>query len=266
MPSMKPFALMLALVSGSCLLSACGSTNTAKSDSATAGNSYGSSAAAAVSRGLTATRAPSRAQALEFVHAVNLSASDIPESSIAPKLSHSSNMREKSEEHVCERLAPHADLSLKHHLAEASSPRLERGQELETEEIRSGVTVVSDEHTVARAFNALQTPAIRACLARVFTHNFSEKAVREAHWGRFRITKIPISAPGTTTTIGLRVTGTLHFAYTEVSLPFYSDVLGFAIGHVGVAFTATSVTQPVPTATEQELVALLLARAKAHPL
>jgi hypothetical protein len=266
MPSMKLSAFAIALVSGACLLSACGSANTAKIDSSGAGRSHGSTARAAINSGLAIGRPPSRAQALAFVHAVNLSASDIPESSLAPKLPHSSSAREKSEEHVCERLAPNDDLFLTHHLAEASSPRLKRGQELEAEELSSAVTVQRNERAVGRVFTALQTPRVRACLARVLTHNFSEKAVREARWGRFSISKIPISAPGATAALGLRVTGTLNFAYTEVSLPVYVDVLGFAMGPAGVLISAVSVTQPVPTVTEQELVALLLARAKAHPL
>ncbi len=200
------------------------------------------------------------------MHAVKLSASDIPESSLAPKLSHTSSAHERSEEHVCERLAPHGDLLATHRVARASSPWLKRGQELETEEIGSAVTVLTNERAFAGAFRALRSPAIRACLARVLTRHFSERAVREARWGRFEISKIPISAPGATATLGLRVTGTLNFAYTEVSLPVYVDVLGFAVGHAGVLLSAASVTQPVPTVTEQELVALLLARTKAHPL
>jgi hypothetical protein len=38
------------------------------------------------------------------------------------------------------------------------------------------------------------------------------------------------------------------------------------MGRAEVALTATSATQPVPATTEQELLALLLARARAHPL
>jgi hypothetical protein len=59
---------------------------------------------------------------------------------------------------------------------------------------------------------------------------------------------------------------TLNIPFNEVSVPIYVDVLGFAIGRAEVALTAMSVTQPVPASTEQELLTLLLARARAHPL
>jgi hypothetical protein len=54
--------------------------------------------------------------------------------------------------------------------------------------------------------------------------------------------------------------------YNEVSVPLYVDVVAFALGPAQVAMSAASITQPVPAATERQLLALLLARAKAHPL
>ena len=51
---------------------------------------------------------------------------------------------------------------------------------------------------------------------------------------------------------------------SEVSLPFYFDVLAFARGPATVGVFATSITQPVPSATEHQLLSLLLSRAEAH--
>ena len=58
----------------------------------------------------------------------------------------------------------------------------------------------------------------------------------------------------------------LNLSYSEVSVPIYVDMLAFAVGHGAVELTAASVTQAVPAATEEELLALLLARAKAHSI
>jgi hypothetical protein len=208
---------------------------------------------------------PTRAEALAFAHAVNLRVSDIPEATTIPRHGKSSG-QEKHEETACERLSPHGHLFPHSHIAEVISPWLQRGHELEVEQISSAVTVVSDERLIPSELAALQAPAVRACLARVLTRNFSVKRVRDAHWGRFTISRLPVSAPGTTATLGLRIAGTLNFAYSEVTLPVYVDALGFATGHAVVTVIAASVTQPVPTSTERELVALLLARATAHTI
>jgi hypothetical protein len=64
--------------------------------------------------------------------------------------------------------------------------------------------------------------------------------------------------------LGIRATVALNIPYNEVSVPIYLDMFAFAVGHGEVSLTAVSITQPVPRVTEQELLALLLARARAH--
>ncbi len=187
--------------------------------------------------------------------------SDIPEASVAKKLSATSTASERQEARECERLVPHVLT-----LAKSSSPRLKRGSELEVEEIASSVDVVRDQRAIAPEFRALQKASVRACLARIWTRYFSSKAIREAHWGRFSVTRLPVDAPGSSETFAIRITGALHIPYSEVALPIYVDFLSFAVGPAEVGLTASSITQPVPAATEQELVALLLARANAQAL
>jgi hypothetical protein len=193
---------------------------------------------------------------------VNLSASDIPGASVEAKRAHTSDARERREYRVCEGFFPKPGDKL----AEASSPKLRRGQELEIEQIRSSVTVLSDERAVARQFALLATPGLRKCAARALTRNLDDRPIGEARWGRVTVSRLPVHAPGTSATIGIRVLATLNLPFSEVSVPIYFDVLGFATGPAEVALTATSATQPVPATTEQELLALLLARARAHPL
>jgi hypothetical protein len=171
--------------------------------------------------------------------------------------------RRKAEYRACEKLAGSGKTQT---VAEASSLRLRRGQELETEQITSAVTVLSNEGAVEREFALLGSPALRKCAARALTHNIDDKSICNARWGRVTVSKLPVHAPGTDATFGIRIVAKLNLPFSEVSVPIYFDVLGFAMGRAEVALTATSITQPVPSSTEQELLALLLSRARARPL
>jgi hypothetical protein len=208
-------------------------------------------------------RAPSHAQALAFVHAVNLTVGDVPEASVEAKRRLSETVSERHEEQACER---RPGWGHPHTLAEASSPKLKRGQELEIERITSSVAVLSDERAVVRQFALLATPAVRKCLARVLTHNLDDKQISNARWAHVAVTRLPVRAPGAAATFGIRVVATLEIPFNEVAVPIYVDELGFAIGRAGVELSTISVTQPVPATTERELLALLLARAHAQPL
>jgi hypothetical protein len=256
----------VAIAAAGLLLAACGGGQ-AHSVSAAASNASGIShnaASTVKSNGpAVASRMPTRALALAFAHAVNLSVGDIPEASVEAKRANSSEKSEGSEAHACEKLN---GWGRSHTIAEASSPKLRRGQELEIERITSSVSVLSDEQAVARQFALLSSPALRKCAARALTRSLDDKSISNARWGRVTVSKLPVSAPGTTASVGIRIVATLNLPFSEVSVPIYVDVLGFSLGRAEVALTAMSVTQPVPAATEQELLSLLLARARANPL
>jgi hypothetical protein len=266
MRQLRPCLAVLLSATACVLVTACGGGQAhSAGDTASAAPAVAHDVASSVgsARGSVSTPAPSRAQALAFVRAVNLSVGDIPEASVEPKHRPTETASERREEQACETHAGWGHLDT---LAEASSPNLKRGQELEIERIASAAAVLSDERAVARQFALLTTPALRECLARVLARYLDDRQIRDAHWGRVMVTRLPVQAPGATATVGIRVVATLEIPFNEVSVPIYVDELGFAIGRAEVALSAVSVTQPVPASTEQELVALLLARAKAHPL
>jgi hypothetical protein len=210
-----------------------------------------------------ASPVPSRTQALAFAHAVNLSVGDIPEASVEASRAHSSGADGGAAARTCETLK---GWGRSHAIAEASSRKLRRGQELEVEQITSSVSILHDEQAVARQFALLSSRALRECAARALTHSLDDRPIRNAKWGRVTISKLPVSAPGTTAKVGIRIVATLNLSFSEVSVPIYVDVFGFSLGRAEVAFTAMSVTQPVPSSTEQELLSLLLARARRQPL
>jgi hypothetical protein len=266
MKARRPCAGTLFVAAACGLLGACGAgqANTASDPAhAASGVSRDVASAAVASGDSAATAAPSHAQALAFAHAVNLSAGDIPEASVESKRAATADASERREGRACEKLVGWGH---PHTIAEASSPKLKRGQELEIERITSSVAVLSDEQAVARQFALLASPALRKCAARVLTRNLDDKPISNARWGRVTVSKLPVHAQGTSATVGIRIVANLELSFSEVSVPIYVDVLGFAIGRAEVALTAMSATQPVPATTEQELLALLLARARAHPL
>lgn len=254
------FSLLLLL-----LLTACGASGPAPASAGqhpASGTTLATQARTTSTGGESASRAvPTRAQAQAFARAVNLSPSDIPEAVLAPKRSRGSDAQEKREFHACEDHGLHVKPIL-----EAPSPRLKRGKELELEQFSSMVSVVGSAGAIAHEFAVLQGASVRECLARALTRNFTAKAVMEAHWGNFTLSKLPLTVPGASTTLGVRATVALNIPYNEISVPIYVDMLAFAVGHGAVELTAISVTQPVPATTEQELLALLLARAKAHSI
>ncbi len=254
-------------VGAACLsLSACGGTAehpATGTTSATKAVSHDAAPAGDAADASAGGPAPSRAQALAFAHAVNLSVGDIPEASVERKRDRGSSEREKQEYRACEKLTGPGK---GHTVAEVSSPKFRRGQELEAEQITSSVTIMSSERAVAHQFAVLASAALRKCGARALTHNIDDKSVRNARWGRVTVSKLPVRAPGASATIGMRIVAKLNLSFSEVSVPIYVDVLGFAIGRAEVALTAMSTTQPVPAGTEQELLALLLVRARSHTL
>jgi len=249
--------LVIAALLAACalLLAACGGGQQATA------SSIATQPAAAVPVSNSGQRPPSRAQALAFAHAVNLTAADIPEASVAHGEDSTDSARERREFQACDGSIEHA-----HALVEVMSPKLKRGRELEIEQIRSSVAVVRDARAIPAEAAELARPSLLECAAHVLTRNYSDKAIREARWGRFTVSKLPVHVPGRTVTIGIRIVATLNLAFSEVSVPIYVDVLGFESGPAEITLTATSVTQPMPAGTEQELLALLSTRAQAHAL
>jgi hypothetical protein len=259
-------ANVTAIVAIAVLLGGCGGSGAVPASGGLhqgSGSTVGTQAGSAPGgEGASASRAaPTGAQARAFAGAVNLSAAEIPEAVLAPRRSRASDAQEEREFHTCEDRGIHLKP-----IFESSSPRLTRGRELEVEQFSSTVSVVASAGAIAHAFGVLGSASVRECLGRALTRNFSTKAVREARWGQFTLSRLPVKVPGASATLGIRATVALNIPENEVSVPIYVDMLAFAVGDGAVELTAISVTQPVPAATEQELLALLLARARAHSI
>ncbi len=244
------------------LLAGCGGQ---QASTGLAGSGAAGTSASRPPRGsTTAPVAPpnlTKTEALEFARAVDFTAADIPGATISRKPEHSTDPGERDELARCERVAKHGRA-----LVETGSPRFVRGQELEAEEIRSYVTVVGAGRSAAREVALFASRSVRECVARVFSRRFAGETVKGATWGRVAVSPLAIQAPGADAAVGIRINATLTIPYNEVTVPIYADVLAFAIGPAEVAMSATSITQPVAAATEQQLLAVLLTRARTHAL
>jgi hypothetical protein len=249
-------------VAASAVLAAgCGSTGTQSSRPSSArGN------AAIHATDVASSSAPWRAiahvtkgRALAFARAVNLTAADVPDAKASRR--HQS----QGDEHQ-----PCGLAGRQQELAGVGSPTLTRGSELELEEIKSGADVVSSERSAVRDVAVVRSTAGRACLERHLSRRYLRHAVGkrafDAHIGQIQLSSLPVQAPGTSGSAGLRITMTVSSSESETSVPVYIDFFVFTLGPAEVTVSAASAIQPEPEATDRQLVSLLLARAKSTPL
>ena len=216
--SCRPLLGVLALCALSGVLAGCG-----VGQPSTAGPTTAPHATASSARG--ASRRPTKAEALAFARAVNLRAADIPEAVVSHRKDRPDTARTRREFDRCERLVSHP-----RKLADLSSPTFTRGEELEKEDIGSGVEVVASRRLAAHAIAQLASRTVRDCAAHVLNSQFAGRIVRGAHFGRFTVSRLPVQAPGAAATVGLRISAALMIPISEVSVPFYFDVLAFARG------------------------------------
>jgi hypothetical protein len=252
--------LVLAM-SASILLSSCGGGGQASTGGGVPAGGHAPAGRPVANSTKPLTAAPvTKARAVAFARAVSLTAADIPGASI-DRVRARFEPEEKGQVSRCEG-NPRKQPSL----ADVPSANLKRGSELESEWFRSYVTVLTRGRNAAPELSTFKSPSERECIARALTRRFAGRSLGEARWGRFSISPLPIQAPGAQTTVGFRVATTLSFTFSEITAPLYMDVFGFGSGPVAVGLLAVSGTQPVPEATEQRLISLLLARAKATAL
>lgn len=204
---------------------------------------------------------PTRAQARAYVRAVNLRVTDIPEASVTHWRRTHSSAQLRAQARRCE-----ARLHGPQPLVEESSPKLKRGHELEVEQFVSGSAVLTNSAAARRTVAVAQSPAVLECTAKVLTHELALNPLRNARWGKVTTSKLQVPVAGASATYGMRIEARVELPASEITVPIYYDEVGFLDGHAGVTLGALSITQPVPENTEQELLALLFARAKSTPL
>jgi hypothetical protein len=252
---MRRTAFLLALVLACASLSACGKGGYA----GTAPH-----APAATSTSGKVNQPSTKAQALTFARAVNLTAADAPGFIATPKQHSTSASERRLEQELRRCTGAHEPklLGSRNGVLEASSPDFELEHGILDLSVSSEVSVAQSAAQAAGALPAIHSMSVRACVSRYLT-----QLLKSQHTGGATVTGVSIAsgtppAPGTSGGFGWRITAKL--AYRGIRLNFYLDILGFIDGPAQVTLTSSGALQPFPARVEEELFSLLLARAKAH--
>jgi hypothetical protein len=265
---MRRTAILLGLVLAGALLSACGKgayTGAASTASVPAIGVTGTDGAHSHGR---RGSSPTQAQALAFVHLVNLTAADVPGFTPSHKPEHESAAERRLQQQLRSCGGAVGTGALQHSrgmLAEASSPDFELKRGVLALSVSSEVSVA---HTSAQAKAALATirsPRVRGC----FAHYLSELLKSQQHAPGETVLGVSIAsgtppAPGTTGGFGWRVTARLTIRGIPISL--YFDILGFVDGPSQVTLTSSGTVRPFPAKAQEELYSELLTRARTHRL
>jgi hypothetical protein len=220
----------------------------------------------ATTRAGTATRtssaaggasSPTRAQALAFAHAVNLTAADVPGLHAAAKREHNSANGRRAER----ALARCVGLSASGRLAEAASPNFERAVGIARFDVSSNVTVSQSAAPAAHELAQLRSVRAKGCLKH-YLAVLLNGSLSNATVGPVSIQEGTPPTAGAGAGLGLRISTSI--TVRSIPIPFYLDILGFVSGSAEVSLMSTGVPVPFPAATQQRLFLALLARAKAH--
>jgi hypothetical protein len=248
-----PIALV-ALVLGASLLAACGKSSLATS---------AGTRSTAHTAGSQSTGAPTRARALAFARAVNLTQADVPGFTATEKHA-SSSAKERKLEHQMLSCTGLGGGGGSQSVVEQGSSDFRLKRQIVDLSVSSEVSVAASAADAARGLKALRSAHIRGCFSSYLTHVLQGEHVAGATPGRVSIQSGTPPAPGTSGSFGWRVTAT--FVVHRIKLPIYLDFLGFVDGPSEVTLLSSGLLQPFPAQAQQHLYTLLLARAKAHAL
>jgi len=259
---MRRTAILLAFIlAAGALLTACGKGGYASTVSHAAATTSAPSTTSGAKGGTPLTHA----QALAFVHAVNLTAADVPGFTASPKQhSESANERRLEQElHSCGgSQGTQALQRSRSTLAEAGSPDFELHHGILDLTVSSEVSVVRTSAEAAAMLSAVRSARIRACFTR-----YVSQLLKSQHLDGATVVGVSIAsgtppAPGTTGGFGWRVTATL--AVHGLHISFYLDLLGFVYGSAQVTLSSSGTVRPFPASAQEQLYSQLLARAKSH--
>ena len=194
---------------------------------------------------------PERASA--FARAVDLVPLDIPGSHTAPRSPKIESPREEATDCSHASQAP---------IGGGRSAKLDRGSELESESISSSVVVMPSEQT-ARADLAYANSATGlACYTRLLRRKLDEESNTTVKVGRVLVRALTVGSGSGLRASGLRIEAEISGAKGGLTLGLFVDALGFDYGPAEIELYATSFVQPMALKTEDNLLALMQARAR----
>jgi hypothetical protein len=134
----------------------------------------------------------------------------------------------------------------------------------ETVTVQSSVSVFSSPAAAARDFAIVRTAAGKACVTRMLKRSLGKLNSRRLRIGRPAFTWATSHIPGTQGSFAISIVLPLHLTGHRLTVPAYMDILAFASGPTEVALETFGLPRPVPTATEERLLTLLLQRAESR--
>lgn len=276
-----PLLLLLAL--GGIALASCGKggtrTVTVQAPGASAGTSStptgktGTAPGAPASPGSEApgAKSPARERALAFVHAVNLTAEDVPGFTASQRHDHSSSREKRLEREMVQcagSSALHAPGGAgsgeRKALAEESSKDFELKHGIVDFSVSSQASVQSSAAEARKALQAIRSAHVRDCFSHYLQVLFKGERLAGAKAGPVTIQAGVPPAPGTAGGFGWRITAS--FYVRGIKVPVYLDFLGFVDGPAEVTLLSSGLIRPFPAEVQQQLFSLLLSRAKGHKL
>lgn len=211
-----------------------------------------------------ATDAPlSHSSAIAYAHAVNLRAADVPgmsaESAEGELPQTPSSQRSSSAFTRC-----FGGVGANARLAKVHSPEFSAGHGAHSQLVQSTVEVWPSASLATRNNAKFFSARGRACFVHFLeaTHKqLNKHRAGELQYGPLRIATVAAPLPGTSdghlTTINETRTHNGH-----VRIHIYQDIFSFIIGPAEIELEAIGFSKPVPTATDERLLSLLLDHAK----
>jgi hypothetical protein len=225
----------------------------------------GGSGGASAARATPQTVAPvTTAQAAAYANAVNLTAGDVPGMTTeepggeAPAPTRSALALARCFDGV----------SPVRRVAKFHSPTFSSGRAAQAQLVESSVEVWPTPGLAARDTAAYFSSRGRACVLR-FSDASSRRLNRQRagglQHGRPILATVPNPLPGVSESY-LRTIAEPLLRGKRIRLYIYHDIFSFVTGPAEVELEATGFSRPVPSATEERLLSLLLSHAKANKL
>jgi len=202
---------------------------------------------------------PTRAQAVAFARAVNLTAADVP--GFTPSSRHEGETEpERRLQRSLRRCA--GPVHFGGGLAQEQSASFELKRDVLDLGVNSEVAVARTSALAASELRAIREARVKDCFSRYLDTLLKGRRFRGARPGPVSIASGTPPAPGARGSFGWRITAT--FSAGRVTVPLYVDILGFVLGPARVSLVSSGALRPFPAALQQRLYTLLLARASAH--
>lgn len=251
---LRLLATMLALAACGALAAGCGSGSGSGSTST---NPAAAKASAPIAK----------AQFVAYAHAVNLRAADVPEmrSHFSEGEAAESASRKRSS---AEFINCYGGVSPTRRLLKIRSPEFSAGRAAQSAAVESSVEVWPTSILAARNNATYFSARGRACFLHYLTaahRQLNKQRAGKLELGPVRIATLANPLPGVSHSFLRTIAETLVRA-KQVRAHVYHDIFTFISGPAEVELEATGYSRPVPAATEERLLLLLISRAKANEL